>query len=217
MIFAHFIALLSLAGFAVGTAPGAEPDTTSLEVDLHSHPNLKGWLAVWSPHEAPLIASSFRHKLSWQIRDPHGIWVIADSGATYSSFSLEEARGWVFSSDSSYAVKFLPPVDEKGHPMLEPDSGVGLLELNRGRWRTILTCGTPCNFEAADWIDAQTVLIGGGNWDELRPLLYRVNIPKERVDLYYGPQLPMERRSQIESGIQELWAEKYPWINWGEP
>ena len=216
MIIAHFIALLSLAGPTVGTAPGAAPDTTSLEVDLHSHPNLKGWLAVWSPNDAPLIASSFRHKSSWEIRE-RGIWVIADSGATYSSFPLEEARGWVFSPDSSYAVKFLPPVDEEGYPILEPDSDVQLLELDKGRWRVILQCGTPGSFEAADWIDTQTVLIGGGNWDELRPVLYRVNIPKGSADLYYGPQLPMERRSPIESGIQELWAEKYPWINWGEP
>ncbi|HET9887919.1 MAG TPA: hypothetical protein VFR10_10430 [bacterium] len=140
--------------------------------------------------------------------------MIADSGATYSSFPPAEARRWVFSPDSSNAVKFLPDVDEEGYPMFEPDSDVQLLESDRGRWQVILMCGTPCDFEVADWIDAKTALIGAGNWDQLRAVLYRVNIPKRTVDMFYGPQLPIARRKEIQSAVRKLWSDTYPWIHW---
>jgi len=101
--------------------------------------------------------------------------------------------------------------------MFEPDSGVELWEFDQGRQRIILMCGTPCDFEAADWIDPQTVLIGGANWDQLRPVFYRVNMSKSIVDMFYGPPLPMERRSEVHKRLEKLWADFYPWIDWGEP
>jgi hypothetical protein len=207
MKFAHLLLLMSFTG--------AETDTTFLRVDFHSLPNLRSWISVWSPQDSTLGASSVRYKQSWQLKEP-AIWVLADSGVVFDLFPIEESRNWIVSPDRSYAIRFLPPVDEEGHPMLEPDSGVGLIESDTGRQRIILMCGTPCDFEAADWVDPHIVLIGGGNWDELRPQIYRVNVRKGTVDLFYGPQLPMERRQEIAAGIQRLWADTYPWIDWEE-
>jgi hypothetical protein len=136
---------------------------------------------------------------------------------TFDSFSPEDAQRWILSPDSSYAVAFLPYVDEQGAPMFEPDSQVELFEFAKGRRRIIHTCGTPCDFEAAEWIDKQTVLIGGANWDQLRPQIYRFNIAKGVVHMFSGPQLPMERRQEIHKGIRKLWIEIFPWIRWEEP
>lgn len=199
---------IALAGLIAASV--SEPTLSS--VDAHS-PHLAAWLTAWSPTDTVATLSSFEFEASRGVnRGVH--WVVADSGVTYASFSATEARNWVLSPDSSYAVRFLPGVDAEGHPMTEPDTGVWLCEFARGRQRTILYCGTPCDFEIAAWLDPETVLIGGADWDNLRPVLYRVAVTQDTLDVFVGPRLPEARRDEIQARVRHLWEVWYRWIHW---
>jgi hypothetical protein len=190
-------------------------DPTLSSVDVHS-PDLAAWLTAWSSTDTVTAISSFVFESSRGVcRGAH--CVVADSGVTYASFSASEARNWVLSPDSSYAVRFLPNVDAEGYPMTEPDSEVWLCEFARGRQRTILYCGTACDFEIAAWLDAETVLIGGADWENLRPVLYRVVVTQDALDVFVGPRLPEERRDEIGELVRDLWEARFPWIDWHRP
>ncbi len=202
-----------LAHTLMALATAASIDSTSLAANFDDLPNLKRWLSVWSAPNVQLTSSLFQFELSRELKEA-GIWVVADSGVTYASFPPTEARRWVLSPDSSYAVAFLPPVDEGGYPILEPDSQVQLCEFASGRQRVILQCGTPCDFEVAEWLDTKTVLVGGGNWEDLKPWIYRVNVSEGNVLLYAGPTLPESARETTRERVRKFWSDSFPWIRW---
>lgn len=191
----------------------SEPTLSSVDV---KSPDLAAWLNAWSPTGAAVTFSSFAFESSRDVtRSAH--WVVADSGVTYTSFEPTEARNWILSPDSTYAVRFLPGVDTDGYPMLEPDTGVTLCEFVQGRQRIILYCGTVCDFQIAAWLDAETVLIGGADWDRLRPVLYRVAVKHDTLDVFVGPRVPEERRGEIHERVCDLWEDRFPWIDWHRP
>ncbi len=174
------------------------------------------WLSVWSPGAAVLDSSAFTLTGSGPLPTSQH-WVVADSGVTYASLAPSDVRRWLPSPDSTYAVCVLPFLDAKLEPMWEPDTEVRLCDFQRGTQRVILMCGTPCGFHVATWQDSHTVLIGGGDWDRVRPEVYRVDVVEGTVDTFAGPSLGSERYGEARYRLWEFRTEVFPWVNWYRP
>ena len=205
--------LLLAVGAALLAQGGlAEP----LPTDLSDLPGMAEWLDVWAPPGKSLSSESFTFELSREVPQ-WKLWVVRESGASYESLSTEEKRRWVLSPDSAFAVRIHPAVDSGGDPMLEPDSDVQLCDYSAGRQTIILYCGTTCDFEIAAWPDEETVLIGSGDWERLCPVIYRLDVHQQTLDVFSTQAGEKETRPEIEWRLWEYRRDATPWIHWFPP
>jgi hypothetical protein len=161
---------------------------------------LDPWIAVWSAPGTRLSGAEFEFGRK---RGFSELYVFPDS--------LENAalirRGafppnWVLSPDSALAVC----VPRPGH---EPDSEIDVIDLSSGRRAAIWTTGTGATFEFPCWIDSATVLVGGGNWERVAPLLVRIDMTERTLEWFDGPALPQDHEPALYQAVQGLWDRKF--------
>lgn len=114
-------------------------------------------------------------------------------------------------------------LEEKDGKIIEGydvDSRVSLIDVKTNKFKQILTCGTPCGFSDAVWIDNNYFIVLGnvrgfiGSECKIYkncqyPSLYLFDLLKNKYTLYYGP----ERLLEIEK--EETPSETYTYKNHG--
>lgn len=175
---------------------GAAATTDSLFLPAGLDP----WTAVWSAPGTRLSGAEF--EFGWK-RAFSELYVFPDS--------LENAalirrgafpRSWVMSPDSAFAVCVPRPGDE-------PDSEIDVIDLSSGCRAAIWTTGTGATFEFPCWIDTTTVLVGGGNWERVAPLLVRINMTERALEWFGGPALPQDQEPALYDAVQGLWDREF--------
>ncbi len=159
--------------------------------EFAAHPGLVQWIESWSGPDARYSPDQFQFVSSHE----HSIW----QGYTYPEETNTPAqrRSWVSSPSGAHAVYVSRPGDS-------PDSEVGLVDLAAERRTAVCTCGTLCTFEIPTWLDAETVLVGAGDWENLAPELVRIDIATGTVERFRGPTVAAEREDDIWRSVQAL-------------
>ncbi len=185
---------LAAAALAASSANEAPPLPGSEE--FAQHPSLVQWLEVWLGTDVQY------HPEQFQLVSAHDHSI--GQGYTYpeEANTPSQRQSWISSPDGVHAVCVSRPGDS-------PDSEVDLVDLAAGRRTAVCTCGTLCTFEMPAWLDAETILVGSGDWENLAPDLVRIDLAAGRIERFRGPTVPAERKAEIWAGVQTLWDEHF--------
>lgn len=189
---------------------------------------LPEWKSYWQKVIPGFDISSFK-----KIRE--STIVIEEYPYDLSKNKLRESI-YIYSPDKT---KILDPkggmeLFEKDGKVLEAydvDSSVKLIDLKTNKFKQILSCGTPCGFSGAMWIDNNTfVVVGRSEYypenGEIRctidtkctdvATLNVFDLSKNSSTLYYGPEVDQEiTRSESESSVNEEVSSTYMYKNHG--
>jgi hypothetical protein len=110
--------------------------------------------------------------------------------------------------------------DGKIQEAYDVDSSVKLINLTTNKFKQILTCGTPCGFSDAVWVDDNSFVVlgqsrGSKKVDECKiynecqaPLLYVFDLGKDEYSLYQGPERLLVTEKEEVSTVKNTYTYK---------
>lgn len=177
--------------------------------------------------ENSAITELVRSRLRTEKQDWFSWWSKVTPFLTFSKFTFEEANKFTPGEKTAYAgavtddslrkekmVYAKSPnqkmlVDPLAGMMLtkengvvkaglEPDSSLAVIDLDKNTYEQVLTCGTPCGFDDAVWLDNSKILVLGydilfkatnnpDNDSDYAPALWVVDLDDQKVYHYVGP------------------------------
>lgn len=173
-----------------------------------------------------IVLVDIEEKIKTEAPEWSKYWIGKDSGSNLSMFiksgekgsitgteypydfeanKLREKRFYIYSPDKT---KIIDPngqialYEENGKILegLDVDSSVRLIDVKTSKFKQILSCGTPCGFSDAVWIDDSNFVVLGGAHDYKEngnckiykecqyPILYIFDLSKNEYALYQGPE-----------------------------
>ena len=176
-----------------------------------------------------VVLVDLEEKIKTEASEWYDFWIGEDTGSNLSMFIKSGEKGSITETEYSYDFKenrsdlrekksyyiYSPDrskiLDAHGYVELEEkdgkivegydvDSSVKLIDVKTNKFKQILTCGTPCGFNDAVWIDNNSFVIlgqtrGKKGFDDCKiyeecqsPLLYVFDLRNNDYVLYQGPE-----------------------------
>jgi len=204
------LVLLTALTVASAPSPPAAPPAFT-EEDLRAHPTLATWLAVWTREPSPQT-DEFRISDSAQF-DAHP-WPLPDPEWNLSTLTGWERVRWASSPDSEFAASVLPAADSFGRLMTGPDSQAELIRVSTRSRFIVSQCGTTCVYYGAWWLDARDLLIAMADWENVRPVIIRID-PKTLTSwTFLGPAQVPRLDGPLKSDLRAWMETTYPTLRW---
>lgn len=198
------------------TPSGSQSQTQLSAVKPIIENKLSRWINAWQKVVPEFNISTFRK--------------IRESSVVEEEYPYDPVQNklreilYVYSPDKTkvidpYVYMYLFEEGGKVRPAFEPDSAVGLIDLESKKWKQVLMCGTPCGFDDVTWIDNNTFVVVGNS--EYYPesgeercsmntkctyvaTLYIFDLSKNKLTLYYGPESERRPSSYLQNKFPNI-------------
>jgi hypothetical protein len=195
----YLFAFVSVYGLSAcnGCNKGKQsPQLESKEISEPSYRDtVKQWTEQWMIRWTGWLDSNMVHRFVFDSLDIAGIDTVTEEVTTIMTEDQFRDFGayFIYSPDSSQAIDLLSygsflKENENGDIVLEsaePDTEVALINVKTQKRKRILFTGPSTLIKVATWLDNNTVLIGGGMYNEnneLVPLLWKYDAVHNTIE-----------------------------------
>ena len=173
------------------------------------------WLKAWS---------DIRGELNWEVCAYHPDWPAPTVSVKDTTWLYELRPALVLSPSGRKALNYLGVefVASVGVPVFvgEMDETVVLLDLNSRTWSQVMSCGTACAIQVADWFGSDAFAVCGetevpGGKGSSRALCIHVfDLARDSVLTFQGPMVTDDARSRFWA-LSEKWKRtRFPGVVW---